>query len=67
MLCNAMKIFILLHGFGNVGNFAFLRACLGVSRRVASGVDVPMIDPRVVLNICWMLLYNTSIFRVRCI
>jgi len=67
ILGDAMKIFILFHGFGNVGDFAIFKGMLRVLRRVASGVDVSMIDPRAVPNTCWVLLYNTSIFRVGCI
>jgi polysaccharide pyruvyl transferase WcaK-like protein len=58
------EVYVLFHGFCNVGNFTIFKGMLRVLRRVASGVDVPVINPRAVLNICWMLLYNTSIFRV---
>ena len=42
---DAMKIFILFHGFGNVGDFAISKGTIRVLRKVASSVDVPMIDP----------------------
>jgi len=53
------EVYILFHGFGNVGNFAIFKGTFRVLRKVASGVDVPMIDPRAVPNTRWVSLYNT--------
>jgi hypothetical protein len=65
ILGDAMKIFILFYDFGNVSNFTVFEGTIRVLQRVASGVDVSMIDPRADPNIHRMLLYNTSTFRVR--
>ena len=45
ILGDVMKILILFHGFGNVGNFAGFESTIRVLQKVASSVDVPMIDP----------------------
>jgi len=45
-----MKIFILFHGFGNVGDFAIFKGTLRVLREVAPGADITVVDPLPVPN-----------------
>ena len=39
-----MKIFILFHGFGNVGDFAIFKGTLRVLRGVAPGAGITVVD-----------------------
>jgi polysaccharide pyruvyl transferase WcaK-like protein len=50
ILGDAMKIFILFHGFGNVGDFAIFKGTLRVLREVAPGADITVVDPQPVPN-----------------
>jgi polysaccharide pyruvyl transferase WcaK-like protein len=50
ILGDAMKIFILFHGFGNVGDFAIFKGTLRVLREVAPGAGITVVDPKPVPN-----------------
>jgi polysaccharide pyruvyl transferase WcaK-like protein len=50
ILGDAMKILILFHGFGNVGDFAIFKGTLRVLREVAPGAGITVVDPQPVPN-----------------
>jgi len=50
ILGDAMKIFILFHGFGNVGDFAIFKGTLRVLREVAPGASITVLDSQPVPN-----------------
>jgi len=59
-----MKIFILFHGFGNIGDFAIFKGTLRVLRKVAPGADITVVDPLPVPNtylddhVAWVSYYR---------